>query len=140
MVVRLRRSETMSALSLTPLIDVVFLLLVFFLVAARFADEDRKLDVLLPSATQAVPMVTQARELVVNIDARGQVFLARNAIDLQQLKQIFQQAASDNPFRQSVVIRADRRCAWDMVVKVMDLCHAAGIRDIHPSTAAEPSP
>ena len=53
MAVKIKNSRALGTLSLTPLIDVVFLLLVFFLVATRFAQEDRELDVLLPSASTA---------------------------------------------------------------------------------------
>ena len=52
MAVRIRKSSVLQSLSLTPLIDVVFLLLVFFLVATRFAEEDRQLDVKLPTASE----------------------------------------------------------------------------------------
>ena len=56
---------------MTPLIDVVFLLLIFFLVASRLSQEDRELDVPLPTAANAMPMTSEAQELVVNIDDQG---------------------------------------------------------------------
>ena len=53
---KFKRSSVASTLSLTPLIDVVFLLLIFFLVTSEFEEEERRLDIVLPSATSAVPM------------------------------------------------------------------------------------
>ena len=52
----IKRSRVASTLSLTPLIDVVFLLLIFFLVTSEFEEEERRLDIVLPTATSAVPM------------------------------------------------------------------------------------
>ena len=135
MVVRLRRADAMSSLSLTPLIDVVFLLLVFFLVAARFADEERRMEILLPAAAQARPLVSQPEEIVLNINDQGVVFWGREEVTTEQLTERLRMAARANPLRQTVLIRADRRCRWEGVVTVMDSCHAAGIRDIHPTTA-----
>ena len=53
MAVKIKQGRALAALSMTPLIDVVFLLLIFFLVATRFEQEDRELDVVLPSASEA---------------------------------------------------------------------------------------
>ena len=68
---KFKRSSVASTLSLTPLIDVVFLLLIFFLVTSEFEEEERRLDIVLPSATSAVPMTSKPREVVVDIDASG---------------------------------------------------------------------
>ena len=56
MAVKIRKSMLLQSLSLTPLIDVVFLLLIFFLVATRFAEEERSLEVKLPTASESKPM------------------------------------------------------------------------------------
>ena len=75
MAVRIKKGVALSSLSLTPLIDVVFLLLIFFLVASRFAQEDREMDFPLPSASEAKPLIVQPRDLFVNIDKDGRVFI-----------------------------------------------------------------
>ena len=62
MAIEIKRSSAAGTLSLTPLIDVVFLLLIFFLVTSEFEDEERRLDIVLPNATSAVPMVGEPRE------------------------------------------------------------------------------
>ena len=137
MPVRLRKADSIASVSMTPLIDVVFLLLVFFLVATRFDAEERRMDVMLPLAAQAQPMISQPRELVINIDQEGKVFLGSQSILRDQLQELLQKAVGDRPLEQSVVIRADRRCDWESVVRVMDACHAIGIRDIYPVTTGE---
>ena len=75
MTVRIRKSSVVEAMSLTPLIDIVFLLLIFFLVATRFAEEDRELDVVLPTASEAQPLVVQPQQIFVNIDQDGTFYL-----------------------------------------------------------------
>ena len=77
MSVNLKKGEALSTLSLTPLIDVVFLLLIFFLVATKFAEEERELNVLLPDASEAQPRTSKPRETIVNIDETGTLFRLR---------------------------------------------------------------
>ena len=73
MAIELKQGRVLGALSLTPLIDVVFLLLIFFLVASRLSQEDRQLDIALPSAANAMPMTVMPQELVVNVDVQGRI-------------------------------------------------------------------
>ncbi len=73
MAIQIQKGRALDALNLTPLIDVVFLLLIFFLVATRFAQEDRELPVQLPAASSAMPMTMEPQELVVNIDQNGSI-------------------------------------------------------------------
>ena len=56
MAVKIRKGSALASLSITPLVDVVFLLLIFFLVATKFDEEDHALDIQLPEASEAVPM------------------------------------------------------------------------------------
>ncbi len=61
MAVKINRGHSLAALSMTPLIDVVFLLNIFYLVAARLAEEDYQLDVLLPASSEARPLVAEPK-------------------------------------------------------------------------------
>ncbi len=131
MSVQIRRSRVTGALSLTPLIDVVFLLLIFFLVATRFEEEERWLDVALPEAAQAAPLISRPKEILVNIDQQGRYFVGTRQYSLHELEKLLRQAAASNPGRQQVGIRADRRCRWQPIVTVMDLCNKVGIRDYY---------
>jgi biopolymer transport protein ExbD len=135
MAVQVKSSRALSALNLTPLIDVVFLLLVFFLVASRLSEEDRKLDVVLPSAGSAQPMTAEPREIIVSIDQSGKFFLDAKVVTEQELKGILEKAVADNPAQQSVIIRGDRRTPFQYVVTVMDLCNQAGVSNYSVTTA-----
>ena len=137
MAVKIKKGTALGSLSLTPLIDVVFLLLVFFLVATRFAQEDRELEVQLPTASEARPLTEEPKELFVNIDKDGNYFVSGKRLAATEVEGALRQAVADNPVNQSVVIRADRRVPFDYVVTVMDLCNRAGVRDYTVTTQGE---
>ena len=139
MAVQLKRSNVAGTLSLTPLIDVVFLLLIFFLVTSEFEDEERQLDIVLPSATSAVPMTSKPREVVVDIDADGTVFLRGKATPLKELELLLQKAVASKPTNQTVVIRADQNTSFQPVVNVMDVCNRTGVSDYSVSTKDGPA-
>lgn len=139
MAVKIKRSAVASTLSLTPLIDVVFLLLIFFLVTSEFEDEERRLDILLPSATSAVPMISKPREVVIDIDAKGDFYVGGKLQSIGDLQSILESAVADNPTSQTVVIRSDRRATFQPVVSVMDVCNRTGVSDYSVTTQEGPS-
>lgn len=126
MAVTLKRGEVLAALSMTPLIDVVFLLLIFFLVASRLSQEDRELDIPLPSAANAMPMTVEPQEMIVNIDEDGIIIVNSRPYDIKQFERMLSQTIADNPLGQSVLIRADRRVSLQTPVDVMDTCLQTG--------------
>ncbi len=134
MAVKIRKGNALSSLSLTPLIDVVFLLLVFFLVTTRFAQEDYELDVVLPAASEAQPLIAEPKELFVNIDQQGDYYVDGRVVTRDEVEEILRQSVTNNPVHQSVVIRADKRVQFDYVVAVMNLCNRTGIRDYSVTT------
>jgi biopolymer transport protein ExbD len=129
MSVQINKGTALASLSITPLIDIVFLLLIFFLVATRFAEEDRELDVQLPSASEAKPLTVKPREIFVNIDKDGRFYVGGKILNADAVFEVLQRAATDNPGHQSVVIRADKRVPLDYAVKIMDLCNKSNITD-----------
>jgi biopolymer transport protein ExbD len=134
--VQIKRSNPLGAMNITPVIDMVFLLLIFFLVAARIEEEDeRSLEVRLPQASEALPLTARPRELYVTVNSQGQYFAGGRFRSLAELEGLLMQAAADNPGRQTVIVRADERCPWRFVVNVMNLCAKARIRDVRTTTA-----
>jgi len=134
MAVNLKKSTAMELMSMTPLIDCVFLLLIFFLVAARFEQEERQLNVKLPSASEAKPLTARPKEVFVNIDAKGQFLIQGKIVSVERLAEILTTAARNNP-TQSVVIRADKNVLWNFVAAAMNACNKAGISDYRVATA-----
>jgi biopolymer transport protein ExbD len=129
MAVKIKRSSAIGSLSITPLIDVVFLLLIFFLVSSRFSEEERELDLNLPSVTEALPASAQPDELVVNVDAQGRYFIDGGFRQVEQVEQILRRAKTNNPLTQTVVIRADKDAKWEPVATAIGLCKKVGINE-----------
>ncbi len=123
------RGDVLSAINMTPMIDCVFLLLIFFLVATKFEEAEREMNVVLPQASEAMPMTARPKELFVNVTHDGRYIIASQELNPNQLLGTFQQAQANNPGRQTVIIRADKRCQWEYVMAVMNLCNKASIRD-----------
>ena len=116
----------------------MFLLLIFFLVTSEFEDEERRLDIVLPSATSAVPMISKPREVVVDVDSEGNVYLVGKPASLAELQTILENAVAKNPTNQTVVIRADRATSFQPVVSVMDVCNRTGVSDYSVTTKEGP--
>ena len=137
MAIKINKGKALDSLNMTPLIDVVFLLLIFFLVATRFAQDDRELPVQLPSAASAVPMTAEPTELVVNVDATGHYMILGERMALDKVESTLRRAVSDNPVNQMVIIRGDRNVAFQAVVSVMDLCTKLKVPSYKISTESE---
>ena len=131
---------------MTPMIDCVFQLLLFFLVASNFQEQARisgegELGANLPAVAAAMPMVMKPREMIVNVDKTGEFYLDGELFTEQQLAERFQRAQVDNPGNQSVVIRGNEGADWKYVARVMSLCNQEEIQDyrvaVIPENAAE---
>ncbi len=135
--VKINKGKALESLSLTPLIDVVFLLLIFFLVTTQFAQEDYELAVVLPAASEAQPLIAEPKELFVNIDRQGDYVVDGRVMTRDEVEEVLRQAVANNPVNQSVVIRADKRVEFDYVVAIMNLCNRTGVRDYSVTTQQE---
>jgi biopolymer transport protein ExbD len=84
-----------------------------------------------------MPLTAKPQQIFVNIDKDGRYFVRSQQISAEDLSHLLKQAALNNPASQTVVIRADKRAAWDFVAAAMRLCNQAGIRDYSASLADE---
>ncbi len=137
MPIALKKSRVLDSLNLIPLIDVVFFLLVFFLVASEFAKDDRELPVQLPTAKSAIPMTMEPEIMIVGIDESGQFAIESRAMPIDEVEARIRQAVTDNPVNQTVVIRGDRRVPFQHVVSVMDICQRLKVPTYKVTTAAQ---
>jgi len=114
--------------NMMPLIDIIFLLLIFFLMASTFEQkerEEREMKVLLPEVVEAQPL-SMTKDFIINITEEGHYLVARQQYSEEQLGALLEQTARNNP-HQSVLIRGDGRAAWEHGVRVMGLCNKAKI-------------
>ncbi len=126
MTVELNKGDVLSRLNLTPMIDVVFLLLIFFTIATRFESDERELSVVLPEASEAAPMTRKVKDLTINVDAKGQIVIQGETVTLDELRDRLRQAATNNPGRQRVIVYGDHRVPYQYVADVFNLCAATG--------------
>jgi biopolymer transport protein ExbD len=107
-------------INVIPMIDTMMFLLVFFLMATKFADIERDVRVKPPASANARPITAIPQELVVNVMRNGDLVVAGHAMTIQGLDDLLVRAIRLNP-RQSVVIRGDRVAALQYAVNVLDL-------------------
>lgn len=136
MSVRIDKGRLGGGLELTPMIDIVFLLMIFFLVASKLEEADRSIAVVLPQASAARPLTRQPREFIINIDRTGGYFAGATPITLPELTTRLRQLATDNPTGQKVVVRADENVLHKFVVGAMNACVQAGIEDYQVQSAS----
>jgi biopolymer transport protein ExbD len=137
MSVRIDKGRLATGLELTPMIDVVFLLMIFFLVASKLEEADRIIDVVLPKASAAKPLTSQPAEFIINIDRDGEYYAGAKPVTFQELAALLVQAAADNPGRQQVIVRADENTLHKFVVGAMNACVQAGIEDYQVQSARD---
>lgn len=119
---RKRRPRYAVQVPLTSLIDIVFLLLVYFLLTTNFM-VDEGIDIKLPQAEASRPQ-TQS-EITIYVDGEGRAFLEKTEVSLDELFKRLQQQIGAEADR-LVVIRAERSVVLNKAVKVMDVAKAAG--------------
>jgi len=123
-----------AEMNLTPMIDVVFLLLIFFMVATKFADIERDLAVNPPSARHAQPVTAAPKELIVNVTRDGRFTVAGVEYPSDDLERLLAQAVDENP-DQAVVVRGDRKAILQLPVDVLNLCEKYAVRRKYLTTA-----
>jgi biopolymer transport protein ExbD len=116
-------------LNLTPMIDVVFLLIIFFMVGARFTEEanDQKFEIELPTAAPVQIMSRTPDALVVVVSKNGTMTMKKKELSPEQLLQELR-AAKAAYVDQTILIRGDGDGNYQAVIDVMNACHQAGIK------------
>lgn len=131
---KIRRDDSDEpVLNLTPMIDVVFQLLVFFMVATTFLDPEKEIGIELPEAVSGTEVDSQREEIVINVFADGRIVLAGQDVASAELLDALRSAAQGNPQR-PVTIRGDRLVHHEHIVGVMDACAQAGLLDLNVGT------
>ena len=128
MPIEFKKGRALGSLNLTPLIDVVFLLLIFFLVATEFAQEEaRSIPVKLPEAAEARPITARLKDIYVSVDEQGGYYLGGTQVSAARLMRELVKTRDANPGqRQTVIIRGHLACRYQAIVTVMDICNRVG--------------
>ena len=123
-----REEEDNFAFDMTPMIDVVFLLIIFFMVSTVFVDFSRKMDINLPtSKSSAIDESTKTLEVEMSKDKK--IFLAGKSLTLLGLETTLAKMEFKDK-KPSAIIRADKSLPYGDVIQVMGLLQKKGIPDI----------
>ncbi|MDE1044129.1 MAG: ExbD/TolR family protein [Nitrospinaceae bacterium] len=123
-----REEEDNFSFDMTPMIDVVFLLIIFFMVSTVFVDFSRKMDINLPtSKSSAIDESTKTLEVEMSKDKK--IFLAGKPLTLLGLETTLAKMEFKDK-KPSAIIRADKSLPYGDVIQVMGLLQKKGIPDI----------
>ena len=120
---------------LTPMIDVVFLLLCFFVTSQIFAQWETEIDVALPTAATGGMPQRLPGEVIINVRADGAAVVNGQTLDDARLRAMMDRLVELFP-GQPVLLRADKATAYEHVVRVLDTCRQADIWNISFATLA----
>ena len=123
---RLTQAEDESAIDITPMLDVVFIMLIFFIVTASFVKE-AGIDVNKPQAQTSQPK--EKANILIAIDASGGIWIDRRKVDPRAVRANVERLHAENP-QGTVVIQADESAKTGVLVRVMDAVRLAGVFDV----------
>ena len=133
----MRKKKTLEAdddidLNITPMLDVVFIILIFFVVSTSFVKESG-VDVSRPGASSAERK--ERGNIMVGITADNQVWIDRRQIDIRAVRANIERLHAENP-EGAVVIQADKDSRTGLLVQVIDQSRLAGVQDVSIAAAA----
>jgi biopolymer transport protein ExbD len=114
---------------IAPMVDVLMVLLVFFIVTWNFALSENELDVRVPSATKANEPQPYVGQVVINVKANGTIIVNRQQKNAQELLDQLKKLAQLYP-DQAVIVRGDEAVDYKHIVEVLDICRQADIWNV----------
>lgn len=119
---------------IAPMVDIVFLLLIFFLVTWNFSRNETELDVKVPKAREGKETRRAVGEVIINVKNNGTVVMNRRQMNAKELQETLQKIASLYP-DQAVILRGDESTDYRHVVEVLDTCRRANIWNVAFATS-----
>ena len=119
-----RKSE--SEVNLTPMLDVVFIMLIFFIVTASFVKESG-IEISRPGASTATRK--ERGNILIAISANDQIWMNRRQVDPRALRANIERMHAENP-QGAVIIQADKEAKTGLLVQVMDAARSAGVKSV----------
>ncbi|MGD9719764.1 MAG: ExbD/TolR family protein [Pirellulales bacterium] len=121
--------EEIPTLNLTAMIDVLFLLIIFFMVGTKFIESERQIDLKLPQVRPGDALSAAPEKKVINVYRDGQITLDRKAITLEALTAQLTSARAQY-HGLGVLVRGDGASSFERVAQVLTACKHAGIADL----------
>jgi biopolymer transport protein ExbD len=121
--------DDLPAINLTPMIDIVFNLIIFFMVSTRFTEIERKVDLSVPEVADSKTLAEVPKSRSINVYRDGRITLDGSAVTLRELTE--QLAAVQRQYgHQNVVVRGDADSPFQNVASVFAACQRAGIAEM----------
>jgi len=133
--------EEAETIQMAPLIDIVFLTLIFFMVTSVYARVESEVGITLPTADSALESARTQGEIYINIRPDGVIVVNDREMDVPELQNVLDRVAEYFPGG-AVIIRGDRAVALERAIEVLDCCRKADIQNVsfaalEPEDAAE---
>ena len=126
--------DDQTAINLTPMIDIVFLLIIFFMVSSHFTNKtatlERDIAIRVPQVSDGGAMTAPPRHRVINIFDNGQIALGDDNVTLTELESKLIDARAQYE-QLGVVVRGDKACKYEHVAKVIATCEDLRIRTVN---------
>ncbi len=123
---RVTSSDEEADIDITPMLDVVFIMLIFFIVTSTFVKE-AGIDVNRPQAATAVKKAKA--NILIAIDANDNIWIDRRQVDIRSVRPNIERLHAENP-QGSVVIQADKESKTNTLIQVMDASRQAGVYNV----------
>jgi biopolymer transport protein ExbD len=124
-----RLEEEVESIQLAPLIDIVFLTLVFFMTTTVYSTLESEVDITLPTADSATPIERTRGEITINVKRDGSIVLNNRVLGVPELQDILKRVAENFPGG-AVIIRGDDESTFGRAVDVLNCCRNADIQDV----------
>lgn len=128
-----RRATTRGFVPLAAMIDVMFLLLIFFTTTSTFRAREQQIDVKLPVAEHTQAQKPTRTEVVVNVREDGTIVIGDQVYQLGRLQTMLTELVKLYP-RERLIIRGDQTVRYGRIIAVMDAARSAGVGDIRFAT------
>ena len=131
--------DDQTSINLTPMIDIVFLLIIFFMVGSRFTDlqqTERDISLRVPQVQSAQALTHTPSKRVINVYNDGRITLDQKQVTLPELEN--QLATAREQYQKlGVVVRGDRESQFDQVAQVIATCERVKIRDLNIAVSSQ---
>jgi len=117
------------SINITSLLDIILTIVMFFMVATTFSQNERSTEVQVPTVADNAVLTGQPDEIVINVALDGRMQVNGKPQSVETLSSLLQTALTAFP-NQSILIRGDGRCEYQMVMNAFSACKQAGARNI----------
>ena len=129
MKVTAKMTDEQPIVMMAPMIDIIFILLIFFLTTSLFARMENELSITVPTADESQPPQRTPGEIIINLTVEGVIVVNQRQLTLQELQDILMKIGKLYK-DQSVIIRGDRDALFGKAISILDACARAGIWNV----------